>query len=418
MSLFPSVGNHQSFNAGRVFLCMAASYFWGAFNDNFYKQAALLVAVTLGMAGIQGRATMLFALPFLLFSALGGWLADRYSKKSVIVAVKVLELLAVLLGAVGLVELRWNLILAMVFLLSLQSSLFGPALNAALPELYPPQAITLVNARLKLITTLAILIGIALAGVVLDSGGGPLAVSGRQLVAVCALFASIMGLLASLGIHRFPAQKSHAPFPWRGPVQSMADLWHLRSDRLLALAIAGAGFFYFLASLVVLQINVLGIQQLGYSSSRTSLLGVCLVAGICAGAFLAARLTSIRCWTPVLAPALLGLTLGLVVAGLSPAVAGLWQLPVLSSALAISGACGGLFLIPQSSFIQVRPPAPQRGKVIAAANFCAFGGILLSGQLFTFLDQRLSPAQGLLLSAGLALVAAASVFAVVKTVAD
>ena len=84
---------------------MAVTYFFGVFNDNFFKQAALLLAVSAGLSGLQGLATILFSLPFILFSAHGGWLADHFPKRQVIISVKVLELVAMAIGAYGLITL-------------------------------------------------------------------------------------------------------------------------------------------------------------------------------------------------------------------------------------------------------------------------------------------------------------------------
>ena len=121
------------------FIAMAATYCLGVFNDNYFKQAAMLMAVSAGLSGLQGTATVLFALPFILFSSSAGWLADRFPKRGVVIATKALELAAMLIGAVGVIMTSWTCILAMVFLMGWQSTLFSPALNGAIPELYPAE---------------------------------------------------------------------------------------------------------------------------------------------------------------------------------------------------------------------------------------------------------------------------------------
>lgn len=399
----------------KYFVAMAATYFLGAFNDNFFKQTALLLAVCVGLNQLQGVATILFAVPFILFSAGAGWLADHYSKKQVVIAVKLLELVAMLIGAWGLLTLNWTAILAMVFLMAFQSTLFGPAINGSIPELYPAVYVTKANAQLKLVTTLAILMGIALAGFALDQGAAQnVFYHGRQLVAVGAVGVALIGVMCSLGVVKRPAQTRRAPFPWLGPWHSLCDFWQLRHDPPLFLALIGDAFFYFLASLVVLVINTLGIQQLGYSASLTSLLSVAMMAGICVGSFLAARWTSVSRWTHILAPSAVGMGLGLLACGLVPLCPVKVQLPLLFVALTIAGGCGGLFIIPQSSFIQVRPAANQRGKVIAVGNFGAFIGILLSGQLFSLLDAMVMPGVSMMICGGMSL-AAGLLFAVVQT---
>lgn len=118
-------------------LALGTSYALGTFNDNFFKQAGLLLAVTTGNAVFQSQVTFLFALPFVLFSAWSGWLADRFAKKSLVICAKTLELAAMLAGAWGMVTLDWNWMLAMTFCMGLSSTLFSPALNGSIPELFP-----------------------------------------------------------------------------------------------------------------------------------------------------------------------------------------------------------------------------------------------------------------------------------------
>lgn len=389
------------------FIAMAITYFLGAFNDNFFKQAAMLLAVVAGLSGLQGTATMLFSLPFILFSAHAGWFADRFAKKNVVVGAKALELAAMLVGAYGIIRLDWPFILAMVFIMAAQSTLFGPAINGSIPELYPKEYVTTANAVIKLVTTLAILAGIGLAGVALDQAWFDTAIPfGRLLVAFFVLLVSVIGLLVSFGVVKRPAAGARVNFPWLGPLHSLADLYKVRGDRLLITAIVGDAFFYFISSIVVLVINVMGLTELGLSQTMTSLLVVSLMVGVCAGAFLAAKIAGGPGWHQVMGPAVLIMGLGLVgtwaVIALAPATLHL----VLSvAALATAGCGGGLFLIPLASFIQLRPPADQKGKIIAVSNFTAFSGIFLSGTCFEFLNRTLAPSAAMLvlgLVAGLA----------------
>ena len=275
------------------FIAMAITYFLGAFNDNFFKQAAMLLAVTAGLSGLQGTATMLFSLPFILFSAHAGWFADRFSKKNVVVGAKILELGAMLVGAYGIISMNWSFILAMVFIMAAQSTLFGPAINGSIPELYPKEYVTTANAVIKLVTTLAILAGIGLAGVALDQSWYATAIPfGNLLVAILVLVVSGIGVLVSFGVVKRPAAGARESFPWLGPVHSLVDLYKVRKDRLLLTAISGDAFFYFISSIVVLVINVMGLTQLNLSQTMTSLLVVCLMVGVCAGSFLAAKIAS------------------------------------------------------------------------------------------------------------------------------
>jgi Acyl-CoA synthetases (AMP-forming)/AMP-acid ligases II len=381
----------------------------GTFNDNFFKQAALLLAVAANLHAIQGVATFLFALPFVLFSAWTGWLADRLPKKDIVVASKLLELVAMALGLWALLSLNWVGIVTIVCLMGLQSTLFSPALNGAIPENFPAREVPKVNALLKLATTVTILLGIALGGIVLDLPLPDFARTvspegiysfGRLAVGGCAVLVSVVGLLAAFGIHRTPAPIGGGgnPFPWFGPVDSVRHALECRNaDRPLFLALAGEAFFYSLSSFVVLVINNLGIHQMGLSLTWTSLLSVALMVGICIGSLMAGRHEAAS-WRRFMIPAGTGMAVGLIVAGLVPYMSGpVLRFVVLALVFTLTGICGGFYLIPLVSFIQIRPKATEKGKVLGVANFASFTGIILSGLIFMAVGD-ISPA--LLLVAG------------------
>ena len=397
-----SVEIQKLIKEGRAsFIAMAATYFLGAFNDNFFKQAALLLAVTVGMSELQSSATMLFSLPFMLFSAYAGWFADRFSKGKVVVGAKVLEFCAMLVGAYGIVTLNWNCVLTMVFIMSTQSTLFGPAINGSIPELYPKEYVTTANAILKLVTTLAILSGIALSGIALDQHWFVTAIPfGQVLVASSVVVVSLVGLVASFGVVKRAASGTTEPFPWLGPIQSVVGLAGLRRDPLLLTCVAGDAFFYLISSLVVLILNVFGLVQLQLSATMTSLLAVALMVGVCLGSFVAAKVASGSLWPKVMGPAALVMASGLVATYLSSLMDGTTSLVLVFISLVVAGLGGGLFLIPITSFIQVRPRAEEKGKVIAISNFTAFSGIFISGVLFDGLSAVCSPAASLLVIGG------------------
>ncbi len=376
------------------FIAMATAYCLGVFNDNYFKQAAMLMAVSAGLSHLQGTATVLFALPFILCSSLAGWLADRFPKRTVVIWSKVLELLAALLGAVGMITGNWPCILAMVFLMGLQATFFSPALNGSIPELYPVHYVPKANAILKLVTTLSILLGIATAGISLDQGVfrvGDLP-PGATLVSIIVVAVAAIGLVAGFGIHCQPAAAKDKAIPWFGPISSLKDLLSICSDRQMLIAFFADNFFYFLATIVVLTINTIGIKELGFSQTITSLLSMSLMLGICVGSFLAARWVTINRWSRLLSPSATGMAAGLFGAGITVLLPVAVQLPWITMALITTGVCGGLFLIPVASFLQVRPAAADKGVVLATVNFSGFVGILLAGTIFSWLDTLLAPA--------------------------
>ena len=239
--------------ARRKFAAMAATYFAGVLNDNFFRQSSMLIAVTIGLTRLQGVAMVVFTLPFLLFAAPAGFCADRYSKRTIVIASKCLELTAMLFAAVGIYYCWWPMIMVTLFVMALQSTLFGPALAGTIPELYPAEYVVKANAIIRMVSTGAMLAGIATAGFVLSQkqlvGGVPL---GRVVAASSVVLVAVAGVIVSLGVPKFSAAAPGKRFPWRGPIDTLRTLWGLRSDSLLCITIAAKAFFWLVGSLEIL----------------------------------------------------------------------------------------------------------------------------------------------------------------------
>ena len=393
--------------AGRGgFAAMAGAYFLGVFNDNFYKQAILILAVSAGRSAFQGLVIIVFTLPFLVFAAPAGWVADRFAKRTVVITAKWVELLAVLVGAVALCSGRWWLIFVMLGLMGSQAAFFSPALNGSLPELFPESQVTRANGVLRLLVTLAILSGIALAGFTLDlKGVGFLAIpNGLLALGAGVLGVALGGLAVSYGVPRRPAADPKAAFPWTGPMVTLRDLRQIGQDPLLAVAVGACVFIWFAGSLQVLLINPLGLQQLGLSKSLTSALIVAQLLGIGAGGLLCSRWAKGPRWHRVLVPAGIGMGVAMLAVVMVPQLPLGARMPTCFVLMALVGVFGGLFLIPVESFIQTRPDATRRGAVLAAANFVEFAGILLSGPFANYLNGRWAPTTSFGIAGALAVV--------------
>jgi len=408
----------------KKFLAMAVTYSLGAFNDNFFKQAAALLAVRAMLEHVQGVATILFTLPFILLAAQAGWLADRFPKRSVIIAAKCLEVSAMILGALGLWWMDWTLILLMVTLMGVHSTIFGPSLNGSIPELYPASYVTRANAHMKVATTAAILLGYGVAGFLLgvpgDWSGVPL---GRVLVAAGALTVAGIGLASAIGCPKRPAADPRVPFPWAGPWHTLQVLWEIRRDRLLAVTIVLDAFVWFLGAMQLQLTNVLGLVQLKATDPQTSLLMVAEMVGLAAGGILAGRLAMRIAWQRLLAPSATALGLGLVAMIVLQASGQGWV--TAAGLLLFTGLTGGLMLIPLESFIQVRTRPEDRGSVIAAGNFAAFIGILIAGGVYLLFyppgseaTAAWAPSQVLCGLGGLTLLVAMGVYLALKGVKE
>ncbi len=377
------------------FTAMAASYALGAFNDNFFKQVAFMLAVTYGHKDFQGDGTMLFSIPFIIFAAWAGWFADRFPKRRIVVSAKLLELGAMVIGAIALVTMNWWLMLGIIFLMGLQSTLFIPSLNGSIPELYPEKYVTTANAQLKLVTTIFILLGFGSAGFVLDYGRSVGNETGTAVIII--LVIAFIGFLCSFGTVNSGKYNKKAQFPLTGPVNSIADIKGYFKDKPLFLAMLMSTLFYFLSSLVLPILNSYGLNELNYTKTETSIMSAALMLGVSIGAFIAAGLTKKFPWTQIIAPSVSCFGVGLIVTA-SAAITGTpaWLLWV---GLLITGTAGGAFLIPVTSFIQTRPEDGAKGRAISASNFMDFSGMLLAGKALHSIEKWIpSPSTALMLT--------------------
>ncbi|HNX58306.1 MAG TPA: MFS transporter [Spirochaetota bacterium] len=370
-----------SSSIGRRFTAMATAYFMGSFNDNFFKQSVLIIAVAIGSTHLQGWGVSVFTFPFLLLAAPAGWLSDRFSKRRVVIASKWMELAAMIAGAAGLLSGHWILIFVMLFIMGTQAAIFSPAINGSIPEVFPENQVIRVNGILRFVVTASILLGIALAGLVLDiKGKGPFGLdNGRIAVACVIIIMSVLGLIAGYGVSSKSASSPRAPFPWHGPVNTLKVLLETRKDVLLTIAIYADVFIWFMGSLELLLINPMGLTQFVYSKTTTSLLLVAQVMGLGVGGLLASRFARGDRWYRVLIPSGLLMSLFMILLSFVPLLPAFAVKPALFFFVACVGIFGGLFMIPLESFVQIRPSADRKGSVWASANFVVFSGILLSG---------------------------------------
>ncbi len=366
------------------FAAMAAAYSAGNLNDNFFKQSALILAVVSGRSYLQGYATIVFTLPFILFAAYAGFCADRFPKRSMIITAKAIEFAVMLLVAFAVYSLSWSLMMFSLGLLGLQATLFGPSLNGSIPELYPPYYVPTANAVIRTTVTGSILAGIAAAGFVLDIKGsvGAVPVS-RVIVACVVIVVSVIGLAVSFGVPKFPAADPDARFPWAGPLNSLRTLSSLRSDSLLAVSVVSSAFFWFIASLQILIVNQLGLSQFGMSAAMTSMLILIELGGIAGGSLLSVLLAKGHKWYRVLVSASSVMAVCMFLIAFVPHLPAILRKPVIITSLAFLGMSGGVFLIPIASFIQIRPAPDIKGRVIAASSFADFCGISISGVILT-----------------------------------
>jgi MFS family permease len=387
------------------FAAIAGAFSFGVFNDNFYKQAVMLLAVSMGSISMQGHAMAVFTLPFLLFAAPAGWLSDRFAKRHVIISCKWLELTAMLLGAVGVMTDCWPLIFGMLAVMGCQATLFSPALNGSIPELYPPDYVIPANAMLRMASTSSIILGVALSGIVLDRPGYVMGIeAGRYYLGIGVLGVALAGLLLSYGApFKAPAGVAR-PFPWSGPWHTLKSLRDISRDKLLTIGLAADIFIWFAGSVQILIINPLGRKQFLLSYTATSSLLVTQLAGLVIGGFLSSKLVTPARWHRFLPASGAGMGIVMLLTAAVPMLPQPAILPAIYAAIFLAGLFGGLFLIPVESFLQIRSDPTKKGEVWATANFAVFTGLLLSGPLSNVMNALWLPTSSLGILGGFTLV--------------
>ncbi|OLO13169.1 MFS transporter [Chromohalobacter japonicus] len=380
-----------------------APFFWtqalGAFNDNVFKNVLLLLLTFVAVPRygwdtglLNNLAAGLFILPFLLFSAWGGLLADRLDKRRLVRRLKMLELVTMSMAAAAVWYEAYAVLLALLFMMGTQSALFGPVKYAILPQHLSPTELVKGNAWISLGTFLSILLGTLLAGVLASLGGA----WARGSIAATLVVLALLGLVASLWVPSAPpSQMGATPWrPWRGGREVMRDAW--RQPRVFR-ALLGISLFWFLGACYLTQLPAWTRDVVHGNEAVVSALLGAFALGVGAGALLCARLSAGRLEVGLI-PAgavlfgLAGLDLGLSqpLAGSSTGLAALSLSPGFWRQLldfAVIGLGGGVYIVPLYTLIQLESDDDNRARMIAANNIlnalfmvlaAGFGVVVLS----------------------------------------
>ncbi len=361
----------------RGFWNLIATQFQGAFSDNALKN--LVIFLILGMNLPHERTNrmislvgIIFAIPFLLFSLAGGYFADRYSKRSVTISTKYLEIAVMMLALAGLAAPNLPLQFAAIFLVCTQAALFGGAKYGLLPELLRETELSWGNGILELGTFVAALTGTMAGAFLADTFRGRQAWSGALLLAI-----SLIGLGTSYGISRVPVAAPQRKYTWNPFTDLREQLGIIRSNRLLALAVAGNIYFWYLAALIVLVVVVYGTGALGLTALRTSYLQAAMAVGIGAGSVAAGYFSNQQIEYGFIPFGAGGMAAAC--GALSFAHLGYWTVFLELAAL---GFFAGFFAVPINALIQRLPPIERRGSVIATANLLSWVGIGLASAVY------------------------------------
>lgn len=357
------------------FTYLNLTQFLGALNDNIYK--LLIVYFLIQLEGIEYSHQVLavtgaiFVIPFLLFSALSGTLADRLSKRDIIVTTKILELVIMGFGVLAFgFQSKWGSYI-ILFLLALQSAIFGPSKYGIVPELVSTDKISKANSLMTSFTFLAIILGNFFASFLTQ-------ITGRNFI-ICAIFCTfiaLVGVVTSFCIEHTPPSGSSKKLQFFFLREIYQTLKAARQEISLLPAILGSSYFLFVGAFTQLNIIPFAIESLHLSDIEGGYLFFLTALGIGAGSLFAGKVSGRI------------VELGLVPFGALGIAICAFMLDFFSDhfwvvvpLVTLLGVFGGIYEIPLDSYVQVASPRKVRGQMVAATNFLSFVGVLFASSL-------------------------------------
>jgi acyl-[acyl-carrier-protein]-phospholipid O-acyltransferase/long-chain-fatty-acid--[acyl-carrier-protein] ligase len=365
--------------------------FLGAFNDNLFKIVVSMIAVRTAAAAHAGRelsiVSAIFILPFLLFSGYAGELSDVYSKRTVLVVSKSLEIVAATLGFAAFLLGRLHLTYAVLFLIALQATFFSPAKYGILPEMLPDRDLSRANGILEMSTFVAIVLGTAAGGYLFDAWHRHLWAIGLVVVVV-----AVVGTMASFGTPHVPPALHASTSGGRRRRPSLnpwGDVWQglksLRRDRVLWLTVIGISYFWFLGSLLQLVVLLFGAKVMALDDMWVGVLTTFAAIGIGAGSMAAGRLSGDKVELGLAPIGAIGMGVFAVALAYSS-----HSFALAAAMLTLVGFFGGLFAVPLNAILQQRSGHEEKGRVMATNNFLNMLAIMLASAMLSLLSDRLA----------------------------
>ncbi|GAB7228180.1 MFS transporter [Vibrio rotiferianus] len=371
------------------FLPYFVTQFFGAFNDNIFKNVLLLFVAFAGSSALPissnlfiNLAAGLFILPFFLFSASAGVLADKYEKSWFIRKVKLFEIGIMLLGAIGFITESYGVLLLLLFLMGTQSAFFGPVKYALLPQQLNEKELVPGNALVEAGTFIAILVGTLGAGLIASADNA------KYLAAFCVVIFAVLGYLSSRFIPFASAGAPDIQFKWQPYKQTKRTLSIAKSDRIVFQCIMAISWFWFLGAAYLTQFPNFTKVYLNGTESAVSFLLALFSVGIAVGSMACNWLSNHRIEVGIVPIGALGITIfGFLMATSIPtdlprfhtfaefvSYEAFWSLFFY---LLMIGVSGGLFIVPLYALMQHRAKETERAQVIAGLNI--FNSLFMVG---------------------------------------
>ena len=378
----------------RRFLPFFLTQSLGAFNDNVYRQAIIGMLFWLGVSSADkalyaNLAPALFILPYFLFSALAGQIAERTEKATLIRITTAMEIAIMSLAAFGFATTNMAVLLVALFLTGVQSTLFGPVKYSMLPAVLQPRELTGGNGLVEMGTALSILLGMVAGGSVFAIAGdhGPW-VAGGAVVAL-----AISGHLVSRAIPPAGAGMPELRINWNPIPESLAVLRLARRQLAVRNAVLGVSWFWFVGTVMTSQLPAYAEVNLGGSATLYIFALALFSIGTGTGSMLCERLSARTVEIGLVPLGAFGMSAfmldlyvarpgealvsGLDVAGFL-AQDGSWRIVM---DLVGIGLFTGLFVVPLFALIQSRTPKAEMSRVFAGLNIQNSGFIVAAALL-------------------------------------
>ncbi len=369
---------------------LAITKFFTSFNDNAFRFVVMFVTMGIIARHASSRAvgeaqqaalvaigSMIFMMPFVIFPTITGWMADRYSKRRILIGAKIAEIVVMILGLLGFVllgKVGFVPLLAAVFLMSFQSTFFSPAFFGILPETFDESELSNANGIAELINFM---------GMILGTGAGALTMlipeayfdqptTGTSIIISLPFIGlAILGTITSLFIHDPKGPKTGEPFGLHLITNYFKNFKYVFINRPIWLSVLGHAFFFSIGCLLTTSLLNFGKNVLHVDNAQTACLSLAVAVGIGLGCFIAGKVSHDKVefgLVPIGALGMLVFLVNLIVAyAYMHAVVSCFGL----------GFFGGFFVLPLTVYIQQKAPADVRGKVLAQTNAVAFIGMLM-----------------------------------------
>ena len=370
----------------RRFSAMFFTQFLGAFNDNVFKQALILVLtytaasqIGVEVSILNNLAAMLFILPYFLFSALAGQIADKFEKSKLTRFVKLLELIIMAVAAIGFVFEWYGLLFVALFLMGTHSTFFGPIKYAYLPQAMKEDELVGANGLFQMGTSLAILLGMIVAGLLTQLPQSLYWISATVLVV------AILGYMAARFIPHMPAMQPDLSINWNIVSTSLATVRYLYSLPFLFFVILGNSWFWFYGATFLTQTPEFSKVILQGDESVVIFLLTLFSVGVSIGSLLCKSLTKNQVSLRLLPFGIAGLSIfaidlyfslstlsittsddgTLLGIGALFGISGTWRV---FADLFFLGFSGGLYIVPLYASMQAYAPISHRARIVGANN--------------------------------------------------